>query len=371
MARAKLLDALFFYEQDARRPLAARVEELQGVIFQERLGTLHDKARRLQPLAGYLAGAIGLPEDEVQSAERAALLAKADLVTAMVTEHSELQGIMGRVYARLSGETEAVALAIGEQYLPRAAGDPLPATPLGRVTALADKLDTVVGCFAVGIIPTGSEDPYALRREATGIVRILAEADYRLSLHTLLARALDGFTIDLAQPAPELLAALTSFLQGRLENLLTVAGITVQVARAVLAVSADVPADALRRAQLIQHHLADPGFAAVVRVATRLANITRGYAGDGFQPELLTEFAETDLYVRYIRLAPRAETLVQHGDFPGLLALLTELAPVIDRFFAETLVMAEVPELRQTRLGLVWRLSQLFRMLADLTQVSV
>lgn len=367
VARAKLIDALFFFEQDRQRTLTDRLEQLREVVFLERLGTLHEKSERMQALANAIAVRLSLPLEERILAERAALLAKADLVTAMVTEHPELQGAMGRIYARLSGESEAVARAIGEQYLPRAAGDPLPGSPLGRIVALADKLDTIVACFAVGLVPTGSEDPYALRRDAYGVVRILTDADYRLPLSWLLAQALGNLHFAETQPVEETQAALESFFRQRVETLLIAEGIPLPTARAVMAVSADLPADALTRARVLLEHADDSLLAEVVRVGTRLANITKHFSEEAWHLDLLTEPAERDLLARYQETAPEAERLAAHGEFEVLFRLLATLTPAVDRFFAEVLVMADDPDLRQARLTLVWRLAKLFRLLADLT----
>lgn len=370
VARAKLLDALFFFEQDNRRALGDRVEDLRGVIFQERLGTLHDKAMRVQALAGRIADWLDLSVQEKTLAERSALLCKADLVTAMVTEHPALRGIMGRVYAQSAGEPAVVATAIGESYQPVGAHEPLPATELGRVVALADKTDTVVACFAVGLIPTGSEDPYALRREAMGLVRILAEGRLRVALSQLLAGALALLPGDSAQPAEETLAALTSFCRQRLETVLAACALPSGVARAVLAVSADMPADALRRGQVIMERFGNPAFAAVIRTATRLTNISRNVPELPVATTVLTAPIEREIIARCQEITPRAEFFAARAEFEELPALLEDLTPLVERFFAEVLVMADDPELRQARLALVRRLAALYRLLGDLSQVE-
>jgi glycyl-tRNA synthetase beta chain len=370
VAHAKLIDALFFYEQDARTPLNERVEALRGVIFQERLGTLHDKVARVQHLAGALAALLGLSAPERALAERAALLCKADLVSAMVTEHPELQGVMGGVYARLSGEAEPVAAAIGEHYRPRGAGDAIPATPLGRVLALADKLDTVVSCISVGLIPVGDDDPYALRREAAGVVRILADAGLRLSLTRLLTLAQEALTVETALAPGETLATLQSFYRARLEALLTEAGATPAITRAVLAVSADVPADALARARALARRAGDPSLAAMVRVATRLAHLGKGASVEALRPELLFESAERDLYQRVLTLAPRLEQLAAVGEYDELCNLLVTLPPAVDTFLSGVMVMTDDAALRDARLALVRRTADLFRLLADFPQMG-
>lgn len=371
VARAKLLDARFFYEHDRQQPLADRVDALRGVIYQERLGTLYDKTKRVETLAGLIAAWLSLSPEDRQAAERAAYLAKADLVTAMVTEHPELQGIMGGVYARLSGEPEVVSTAIGAQYQPRTAGAAIPATTIGQVLALADKLDTVVACFAIGLAPTSSEDPYALRREAFGILRILVEAGYPLQLSQLITRALRLIDIELAQPRDVLQQALAAFFRQRLETVLAGNGIATPVSRAVLDTHADTPARASRLADFLTAHLDTPTLHEVTRVATRLANITKHYPGDHLRDELLTEPAERALYQRYTEITPQIETLTQQGDYTALLALLGSLVPEVDHFFSDILVMAEDTDLRQARLALTWHVAMLFRHLGNLSLLGL
>ena len=370
VARAKLIDALFFFEQDQRVNLADRLEALRGVIFLERLGTMHEKVERLQALAGTIAAWLQFPAAEQDDARRAAWLSKADLVTAMVTEHPELQGIMGGIYARHSGESAQVADAISEQYRPRSASETIPATPLGCVLALADKIDTVTACFAAGLLPTGSEDPYGLRRDAQGVVRILAEGDYPLALSQLISQALSPLTQVLLQSQEETQAAIEKFFRQRVENLLSNAGIPSSIVRAVLTVSADVPANVLRRACVLNEHRDDPVLAGVVRVATRLNNISKNFPGGEISAALLCEPSEQQLYADYLDSARKAESLPARGEFAALFALLAELIPTVDRFFAETLVIAEEPELRQNRLALVWCVANLYRIFGDLTQLT-
>ena len=368
--RAKLLDALFFFEQDRRQTLAQRVESLRGVVFQERLGTLYNKARRVETLAGLIAAWLNFPTGDRLLAERAGLLAKADLVTDLVTEHPGLQGAIGRVYALLSGEPEALAVAIGEQYQPRSAGEPIPGSPLGRALALADKVDTVVAGFAVGLMPVGTEDTYGLRQDALGAVRILAEAGYPLRLSTLITHALN-LVADTVPPTETMRQALDSFFRRQVDALLEAAGVDPIVARWVLAPFADQPSEMLPRGCFLQAHLADETLLAVARIAARLANLTKNFPGDSFYPELLQEPAERELVEQYNLIAPQVTAAAAKGDFAALLAALHALLPSIERFLSEVTIMVEDPELRQTRLVLVWRLSSLFKLLGDLSLLAV
>lgn len=369
VAHAKLIDALFFFEQDQRVQLSDRLEALRSVIFLERLGTIYEKVERLQNLADTIAGWLQLSGAEQDDARRAARLCKADLVTAMVTEHPELQGIMGGVYARHAGEPERVALAISEHYRPRSASEPIPATPLGCVLALADKIDTVTACFAAGLMPTDADDPYALRREARGVVRILAEGEYPLALSQLIAQALLPMTQVLLQPQDATQAALEQFFRQCVDQLLSSAGIPSPIVRAAMAVSADVPGEVFRRARLMLALHDHPLFSEVVRTAIRLHNISQNVSGGDIRAELLCEPSEQHLYATYLAHVSEAESLAEQGDFAALFALLAEMVPAVDRFFTDTLVMVEAPELRQNRLTLVWRVANIYRLFGDLTKI--
>jgi len=371
VARAKLLDALFFFEQDGARGLADRVDDLRGVIYQERLGTLYDKAIRLQTLAGTLAGWLELPAQYGVLAARAALLCKVDRLTVLATEHPQLQGTMGGIYARRSSEPEAIATAISEHLRPQAPGDAIPASALGQVVALADKADTVAACFAIGLIPNGTGDPFALRQEGQGLVRILAEGNLRLSLSQLLSTALAELQIEPAQPPEETQRALAAFFRRQVESCLLAADLPPTIVKAVIAISADTPADALSRARTLRRQAGEPDFPAIIHAATRLANLARMATEATSHDELLTEPAEVELLNRYREIAPRAEFFAERGEFDTLPELLATLAPAVTRFFAEVLVMVEQPDLRAARLALIQRLSGLFRLLGDLSVLSI
>ena len=369
VARAKLLDALFFFEQDVRRPLLDRVEDLRGLIFQERLGTMHDKAMRLQALAGAIVDRLNASSQQRMIAGRAALLCKADLVTATVGEHPMLRGMLGAAFARRTGEPEAVAAAIAEHYRPESDHDAIPATTAGRIVALADKLDTVVGCFAMGLVPVDGADPFHLRLNALGAVRILAAANLRLPLGQLVNDALATLPHPLTAPPEEIRAALDPFFRRALERTLEIEAMALAVRKAVLAVSAEMPADALHRARVIEEKLADPAFGAAVRAATRLAHQVRNVPEVELRAELLTDPAERELLARCQELAPRAEFFASRGEFGELPGLLAEITPAVERFFAEVQVMADDPDLRAARQALLRRLSSLFRLLGDLSAV--
>ena len=366
VARAKLLDALFFFEQDCQQPLPARGEALRGIIFQEQLGTMYDKAARLESLTGLIAAWLQLSPEERQQAERGGRLAKADLSTAMVIEHPSLRGVMGGIYARLSGETEEVATALSEQYLPQQADDPLPAGQLGRILALADNVDTISACYAIGLAPTATDDPFALHHAALRVVRLLAEGDLPLALSHLLEHALRLLTVELSKPREQVLGMLAGLLRQRLTDFFTARKVPRPLQLAVLERYADVPADAWRVAQVLARQVDEPAFAEIIRAATRLANITRHGAGEELQPALLREPAEVELLQNYQQSAARAEELARARRFDEFPALLAELTPAVERFFSDILIMAEDPALRQARLALARRVLGVYGYLGNL-----
>ncbi|HEY8485848.1 MAG TPA: glycine--tRNA ligase subunit beta, partial [Limnochordales bacterium] len=247
--QARLADARFFFDEDRRVPLSQRVQGLSGIVYHERLGTMAEKVQRLQELVGYLAGQLQLPASTASVARRAALLCKADLLTHMVYEFPELQGIMGREYARASGEPEEVAVAIAEHVQPRAAGDQLPASDAGALVAWADRLDHLVGFFGVGLEPTGSEDPFALRRQALGLLRITLQRNWRWSIADAVGRARELYGGRLPRSAGEVAEAVGEFLRQRLRVLLGEQGLDAAVVEAALAVAGDRPAEAAERAR--------------------------------------------------------------------------------------------------------------------------
>jgi glycyl-tRNA synthetase beta chain len=377
--RAKLIDAQFFYQQDLKVPLSAHAERLAGVVFQEKLGTLAAKTERIVRLAAELADQIGADDATRTAAERAARLCKADLVTDMVTEFSKLQGVMGAHYARAEGESVEVAQAIAEHYAPRSAEDAPAASVAGRLVAVADKLDTVVGCFAVGLIPTGSQDPYGLRRDAQGIVSTILASGWRVSLSRVLQAELDLLAEQEVpmRDAAEVAAQVTSFFQGRLETLLQTPppageGIRYDLVAAALASGFDDVSDAVARARALGR-LAESAtdFEPTVVASTRVGSIVKAFSGGTPDPHRFMTAEETALHDAYLAATPVVEAAAAAGDFEAVYAALRDLRPVIDGLFNAVLVMAEDPRVRENRLSLVWQVNQLFRRLGDLSQVVV
>jgi glycyl-tRNA synthetase beta chain len=364
VVRPRLTDALFFWEQDRRRKLAEFAPELERVTFQKDLGTVAAKAARVGRLAGHIAAQLG--QDTV-TVQRAAQLAKADLVTRMVYEFPELQGVMGGYYAQASGETAEVAQAVREQYQPTQSGAPIPASPAGRALALADKLDTLAGIFAIGGKPTASKDPFALRRAALGALRICVEAKLPLDLRALLKAALE------AQPAGKrddrMLAELWEFVLERLRGLLAEQQVGVEVFNAVAATGTTTPADFTARVAAVGAFLEMKESGQLAAAHKRIRNILK-QAGEGdieVRPEAFRESQERGLYDALTALDGQVHGAAAQADYAGGLKALAQLQAPVDAFFDKVMVMAPEEELRSNRVALLRRLDRLCRSIADIS----
>lgn len=367
--RARLEDAQFFFDEDRKKTLEQHGEKLKTVVFQDGLGTIYDKALRLEVLAGYIADAIGANEQDKKDAVRAAKLAKADLVTGMVTEFTELQGVMGREYALLDGETKAVAQAIDEHYMPRFAGDSQPASVAGRIVSLADKIDTIVGTFSRGLIPTGSQDPFALRRQALGIVNMLKEAQYHISLSQLVAKAMELLKIADAGQQAKLQNDVADFMKLRLKNVLADAGIRYDVVDAVF-VTVDDIYDVFLRAQAVNEAVKQD-MEKTIQAFVRTGNIARK-AEDvqaAVEAGLLAEQVEKDLYKAYEDASDKAEKEIAAQDYAGAIATLSQLAAPIDAFFDGVMVMDNDEKIKNNRLGLLKLVDNLICQVADFSKI--
>lgn len=367
--RARLEDAQFFFDEDRKKTLEQHGEKLKTVVFQDGLGTIYDKALRLEVLAGYIADAIGANEQDKKDAVRAAKLAKADLVTGMVTEFTELQGVMGREYALLDGETKAVAQAIDEHYMPRFAGDSQPASVAGRIVSLADKIDTIVGTFSRGLIPTGSQDPFALRRQALGIVNMLKEAQYHISLSQLVAKAMELLKIADAGQQAKLQNDVADFMKLRLKNVLADAGIRYDVVDAVFVTVDDIYGVFLR-AQAVNEAVKQD-MEKTIQAFVRTGNIARK-AEDvqaAVEEGLLAEQVEKDLCKAYEASSDKAEKEIAAQDYAGAIATLSQLAAPIDAFFDGVMVMDKDEKIKNNRLGLLKLVDNLVCQVADFSKI--
>jgi glycyl-tRNA synthetase beta chain len=393
VVRPRLADAAFFFEQDRSQPLAARCAALDAVTFQGKLGSLGDKSRRVRALAGELSSSSGCTRE---NAERAAQLAKCDLLTAMVGEFPDLQGIMGSYYAQADGEPAEVAAAIREHYLPRAAGDALPASRTGLAVAIADKLDTLAGIFAIGEKPTGTKDPFGLRRAALGVQRILIEKGLDLDLQGHIERAVALVRADIermrgsagapvaAQPASAAATAreIYDFLMERLRayyvegsRVAPVTGraaVTTEMFDAVLAARPASPLDFDARLKALSTFLELPEAQSLTAANKRIANILRkanATAGGEVEVRQLKEAAEVRLFDAMRGLRDSVASATARREYAGALGRLAQLRPAIDAFFDQVMVMDENPQLRANRLNLLAQLQGLFAGIADLSRL--
>ena len=366
--RARLADAKFFFDQDRRRPLETRVEKLAGIVYHNKLGTLRDRVERLRFIARNIAPRIGA---DPAAADRAALLAKADLVTDMVGEFPELQGTMGRYYAQGDGEPVAVADAIAQHYWPRFAGDALPEAPVGQAVALADKLEALAGLFGIGQIPTGDKDPFGLRRAAIGALRILIEKRIALPLRTLIGLGFQAFnSVATTSAVPEPLA---DFLYDRLRAHLREQGYSANQVEAVLAQRPE-------RIDLVPDQLAAvkafeglPEADALAAANKRIVNILRKSETDAAMAVdrgRLSDGAERDLWLAFQHLTPVVDAHCAKGDYTEALKALATAKPVVDRFFDDVMVMADDPEIRANRLALLRGVAATMNRVADISKLA-
>lgn len=370
VVRPRLSDARFFYEQDRKQALESRLPRLANVVYHNKLGSQLERVERLGLLAGEIAGLLSA---DVAAATRAARLAKADLVTDMVGEFPELQGIMGRYYARHDGEGEVIAEAIQSHYQPRFAGDVLPAGNVACAVALADKLDALVGFFGIGMVPTGDRDPFALRRAALGVLRILMETPLPLQLPQLIELAAAGFPRGLLS-AEGFQAQLQDFMLERLRNLVRegAGGRDAAVADAVLALRPAridlVPA----KLDAVEAFRALPESAALAAANKRIVNILKKTESQPGEPDvaLLQEEAEKALFHRLNEIAPLVNSHVAKENYTEALCMLAGLRDAVDAFFDGVMVMADEPLTRQNRLALLDRLAGLMNQVADLSRLS-
>ena len=369
VVRPRLADAKFFFDQDRKKTLASRVELLDKVVYHNKLGTQGERIARVRAIAKTIAQQLGNPELGRQ-ADQAAMLAKTDLVTDMVGEFPELQGIMGRYYALNDKLDVAVADAIEDHYKPRFAGDELPRGDVGVVVALADKLETLVGMFGIGNLPTGDRDPFALRRHALGVIRMLVEKDLELDLETLLVSTLPAFGDKITDATPQ----LVEFIYDRLANMFREQGYSAQEIEAVLALHPQRLSDVQKRLEAVRAFAALPEASALAAANKRVSNILKK-AESAVQPQvnaaLLVEQAEKDLYAALQQVAPKAEQQFAAGDYTASLQTLAALRVPVDAFFEHVMVNAEDVVLKANRLSLLAALHEAVNRVADLSQLAM
>ena len=368
VVRARLADAKFFYDQDRLATLESRVDGLRHVVYHNKLGSQYERMLRVRAIAGAIADLIGADRAE---AERAATLAKADLRTLMVGEFPELQGIMGEYYAHHDKEADDVALAIREHYQPRYAGDALPSTPVSLAVALADKLETLVGLFGIGQLPTGEKDPFALRRHALGVLRMLIEKELHVSLPEMIDAA---WTAEKEVPGvTDNRPALAEFFADRLRVMLRDRGATAQEAEAILALNLAKLADIPKRLAAVQAFMALPESEALSAANKRIGNILKkveGHVEDAIDLTNLKEEAEKRLYEELSAIEPEADVLYAEGRFEEMLVLIAKLRAPVDAFFESVMVNAEDPALRANRLALLKRLYLVMNRVAEIARLA-
>lgn len=365
--RPRLADAKFFWDQDRKRPLEDQLPRLKTVVFQQKLGTLLDKVDRLENLTVKIGRLLG---EDPALCERAAHLSKCDLMTEMVGEFPELQGIMGRYYALEQGENPAVAKALDDQYKPRFAGDDVPEAGVSQALAIADKLDTITGIFGIGEAPTGDKDPYGLRRAALGALRIMIERALPLNLRELVEMSLKQH--DAVSYSDALRDEIVDFMYSRLRAWYMEKGITASQFEAVRAVPSDSPLQFHQRMLAVRHFSELEGAEALAAANKRISNILKkaGKVATQVNPELFASEQEAALWTAYQALAPEVEALLAQGDFKAAIEQLATLRPVVDAFFDHVMVMAEDEALRNNRLALLATLKASFDQIADLSKLS-
>lgn len=365
VVRPRLADAQFFFESDKKAPLESRVAALDSVLFQKQLGSIGDKARRISVLAGKIANQLTA---DVKASERAGLLCKADLVSDMVSEFPETQGVMGKHYALNDGESPVVAEAIEQHYWPRFSGDELPLTKEACAVALADKLDTLVGIFGIGQVPKGDRDPFALRRAALGLLRTLVERELSLDLHELLAASVEGFGDKLSNST--VANDVFEFLLGRFRPWYQDQGISVDVIQSVLARSPSKPTDFDQRVKAVQSFKSMDSAASLAAANKRVGNIlakSDEEISGNVDEALLQEESETTLYRLVNQTEGIVKPLIADGKYNDALTHLSELKEPVDAFFEHVMVNADDNKVRINRLNLLFRLRQLFLEIADIS----
>lgn len=371
--RARLSDARFFYEEDKKVSLDDCVEKLKHVVFQETLGTIYDKTRNIMNNSAYLADCLNLDRDSKNKLDRAAYLAKADLVTSMVKEFDELQGIMGREYALVQGEDAKVANAIEEHYMPRNAGDAMPASIIGSVLSIADRIDTISGCFSIGIQPTGSQDPYALRRQAISIINIILDQELHINLKSLIENAIKLFYNKgiIKAEVSNVIDDINEFFKQRLRNVLLDRRYDYDVIDAVLKTGLIDIQDALLRIKELSDWKSQQDFLSIAGSFNRVSNLAAKADSLEINGELLAEKAEKELYESYTEVSKLFRDAVEKRDYYNALKSLMLLKAPIDNFFDNTMVMVDDKCIRRNRLALLKNIESMMMRFADLSVIVV
>ena len=365
--RARLADAQFFFKEDQKTPLENHLEDLKDVVFHSALGTSYEKVMQFRELALYITETLNLPVKD--TVDRVALLAKADLETQMVYEFTELQGVMGREYALIQGEDPTVAKAIYEHYLPIAAGGDLPETDEGAIVSIADKMDTIVGFFGIKLIPTGTADPFALRRQALGIINIILDRNYPLNLDELIDRSISILGDKLKRKPEETKADVLDFFRGRFENQLISQGHPYDVVNAVLALGLSDIVQSLRKIEAMEDFKSHPDYEPLAVAFKRVVNILKGFEGGSVDTARFQEAEEENLHKAFLDISAKVESFIGNEKYKEALSEVARLRKPVDAFFDTVLVMAEDETVKFNRLSLLEELKTLFYGIADFTKI--
>jgi glycyl-tRNA synthetase beta chain len=365
--RARLADAKFFFEEDQKTTLDQHFEKLRQVVFHTQLGTSYEKVMQMRELALYITDHINPSLRD--TVDRTAILAKADLETQMVCEFTELQGIMGREYALIAGENPVVAKAIYEHYLPTSAGGDLPETDEGAIVSIADKLDTIVGFFGVNLIPTGTADPYALRRQAIGIINIIINKRYPLNLKVMIDKSITILNGKLKRAPEEIMANVMEFFKGRFENLLTSQGHPYDVVDAVLEASAADIVQSSKKIEAMETFKSHTDFEPLAIAFKRVGNIIKDFRNGSVDPSKFESEEERSLYSAFLHTKEKVIKHIERDDYLSALVELATLSNPVDDFFNNVLVMAKDDAVRFNRLSLLEEISGTFHMIADFSKI--
>ncbi|WP_077618840.1 glycine--tRNA ligase subunit beta [Bacillus sinesaloumensis] len=371
--RARLSDADFFYKEDQKLKIDNLIQKLDKIIYHEEIGSIGDKVRRIQQITKHLSELVGVDSQTKEKANRAAQICKFDLVTNMVYEFPELQGVMGERYARLSGEDTEVAVAINEHYMPRHAEDESPASTIGALISLADKLDTIVGCFSIGIIPTGSQDPYALRRMASGVVQILLDKGWDISLEEVFEFVLRLFVEEnIAKlEGKEIEKQLVQFFKLRIKHELNTRNVHYDIIDAVLGAKIGNIGLIIKKAEMLEANKSHQDFKPTIESLGRVLNISKKGEDTEIDPSLFESDEEKHLYEKFTEVKPQVIESLKNHDVAEAFRLLASLRELIDRYFDNTMVMAEDPAVKSNRLAQMVQLASLIYLIGDMNAIIV
>ncbi len=366
--KARLEDARFYFREDRKMPLVSRLDSLRGVVFHSKLGTAFEKVERFSALARLLCGK--LAPELMTKVERSSLLCKCDLETGIVYEFPELQGIIGSYYARMDGEEEDVAISIREHYLPARAGDSLPEGVIGSIVSVADRMDTICGCFGVGLIPSGAADPYALRRHALAVIQILVDRNWSLNLPEFIRYGLNLLGDRLSQPAESVESLILDFFKARFVNFYASRGFSLDVVEAAVRARFVDVVDTRSRVEALNAWKLRKDFDAIMVGFKRVVNILKDVDFGVVDVSLLTEDAEKSLYETFTSIKEQCGKEIAKGDYLKALEMIADLRQPIDLFFEKVMVMVDDPALRANRQALLGEISSLFRNIADFSFIG-